>query len=120
MFKRLVWFGIGAAAGASGAVWAEQQVRRRLDALGPDHVVSAAGRSAKRVGRTVADAVAEGRAAMREREDELTLRRDVRAGLREVPQGRPGSTDRSRHATTAGSRPRRGPADPGPTRPARW
>lgn len=132
MFKRIVWFGIGAAAGASGAVWAEQQVRRRLDALGPDHVVSAAGRSARRVGRTVADAVAEGRAAMREREDELTSRRDARAGLRPVPPDRAGPPERagptgrslppesSRHAAAGTSRPRRGPADPGPTRPARW
>ncbi len=120
MFKRIVWFGIGAAAGATGAVWAEQQVRRRLDALGPDHVVSAAGRGARRVGRTVADAVAEGRAVMREREDELTSRRDARAASRPVPGSRAGTADRPRHGAGGAARPRRGPADPGPTRPARW
>ena len=78
MFKRVVWFGLGAAAGASGVVWAEQQVRRRLEELGPDHVVHLAGRSARRVGRSVLDAVAEGRSTMVETEDELRARRDRR------------------------------------------
>jgi hypothetical protein len=61
VFKRLVWMGIGAAAGATGTVWAQQQVRRRIDALGPDHLVVTAGNTARKVGRSVADAVSEGR-----------------------------------------------------------
>lgn len=107
MFKRVVWFGIGAAAGAAGTVWAEQQVRRRMDALGPDHLVVTAGNTAKRVGRTVADAVSEGRSTMREREDELRARRDRRG-----PDARDVSV-RPTHRTV-GSRPDR------PTRPATW
>jgi hypothetical protein len=78
VFKRVVWFGLGAAAGASGVVWAEQQVRRRIEELGPDHVVTLAGRSARRVGRSLLDAVAEGREVAADTEDELRARRDQR------------------------------------------
>lgn len=102
VFKRLTWFGIGAAAGASGVVWAQQKVRRQLDALGPDHIVVTAGNHARKVtrqvGRTVTGAVNEGRSAMREREDELTARRDGRQGT--VRDHRPQAAR--------------------PTRPARW
>ena len=77
--KRLFWMGVGAAAGASGTVWAQQKVKRQLEALGPDSVVagrrcvaSAAGSRTKAVGRpSVVDAASEGRSTMREREDEL-------------------------------------------------
>ncbi len=84
VFKRLTWFGIGAAAGATGYVWAQQRVRRELDALGPDHLVvvaaNQAGRVTRQAARSVAGAVVEGRSAMREREDELISRRDARRG----------------------------------------
>ncbi len=89
MFKRVVWFGLGAAAGASGVVWAEQQVRRRLEELGPDHVVSLAGRSARRVGRSLLAAVAEGRAVAADTEDELRARRDQRLRAGRPPGERP-------------------------------
>jgi len=82
VFKRLTWFGIGAAAGASGYVWAQQRVRKELDALGPNHLVvvaaGQAGRITKSAAKTVAGAVVEGRSAMREREDELITQRDGR------------------------------------------
>jgi hypothetical protein len=90
VFKRVVWFGLGAAAGASGVVWAEQQVRRRLDDLGPDHVVQVAGRSARRLGRSVLDAVAEGRSTMLDTEDELRARRDRRLAEGRPAEGREG------------------------------
>ncbi len=90
VFKRVVWFGLGAAAGASGVVWAEQQVRRRLEELGPDHVVQLAGRSARRVGRSVLDAVAEGRSTMLDTEDELRARRDRRLAEGRPAEGREG------------------------------
>lgn len=92
MFKRVVWFGMGAAAGASGVVWAEQKVRRRLEELGPDHLAVLAGNSARRVGRSVLDAVADGRLTMREREDELRARRDLR--LREGRTATPAPSPR--------------------------
>ena len=97
MFKRVVWFGMGAAAGASGVVWAEQKVRRRLEELGPDHLAVLASHSARRVGRSVLDAVADGRLTMREREDELRALRD-----RRMREGRP---------TAEGTAPPRGGAN---------
>ncbi|UDY36177.1 hypothetical protein [Dermatobacter hominis] len=116
MFKRLTWFGLGAAAGASGVMWAQQKVRRQIDALGPDHIVVTAGHQArkvsKQVGRTVAGAVVEGRAAMREREDELLARRD--------------GSDAHAWPTSSARSPQRRSGRPGPssadrpTRPARW
>jgi hypothetical protein len=117
VFKRLTWFGLGAAAGATGVMWAQQKVRRQLDALGPDHIVVAASNQARRVskqvGRTVAGAVVEGRAAMREREDELKARRDGR----EPTHVWPTSSARSPRRRTG----RPGPASgERPTRPARW
>jgi hypothetical protein len=69
--RRLFWLGVGAIAGASGTVWAERKVRSRLEMLGPDHMVVTAGNKARDVGRTVVDAVSEGRGAMRDREAEL-------------------------------------------------
>ena len=69
--RRLFWLGVGAVAGASGTIWAEHKVRSRLEQLGPEHLVVTAGNKARDVGRSVADAVAEGRGAMRDREAEL-------------------------------------------------
>ena len=104
VFKRLTWFGIGAAAGASGYVWAQQRVRKELDALGPDHLVviaaGQAGRITKSAARTVAGAVVEGRSAMRDREDELLAQRDGRrrgGRDRNTTEGR-GRSDRVDHS----------------------
>lgn len=69
--RRLFWLGVGAIAGASGTIWAEHKVRTRIEQLGPEHLVVTAGNKARDVGRSVVDAVAEGRGAMREREAEL-------------------------------------------------
>jgi hypothetical protein len=78
--RRLFWLGVGAVAGASGTIWTERKVRRRLDALQPDHLVVQAGGRARDVGRSVLDAVAEGRGAMREREVQLRDRLELRGG----------------------------------------
>lgn len=69
--RRLFWMGVGAVAGVSGTVWAERKVKAQLDALQPDALVVTAGHKAKAVGRSVVDAVVDGRGAMREREAEL-------------------------------------------------
>ena len=69
--RRLFWMGVGAVAGVSGTVWAERKVKAQLDALQPDALVVTAGHKAKAVGRSVVDAVVEGRGAMRDREAEL-------------------------------------------------
>lgn len=72
--RRLFWMGVGAAAGASSTVWVQRRVRERLDELGPEQVLAAAGRSARSVGRTVIAAVSEGRDGMTERELEMRQR----------------------------------------------
>lgn len=69
--KRLFWLGVGAAAGASGTVWAQRKVRGHIDELGADQVVAVAGRGARSVGRTMKAALNEGRVGMTERELEL-------------------------------------------------
>ena len=74
--RRLFWIGVGAAAGASGTIWTQRRVKEQLDNLGPETVVAIAGKGARAIGRTVNAAVSEGRAAMAEREGELTRRRD--------------------------------------------
>ncbi len=107
--RRLFWLGVGAVAGASGTVWAERRVKARLEALQPDHLVVAAGnraldagRSAAGTGRSMLDAVAEGRDAMREREAELRgrydgperTRRDAPASRRSVSRRSAASSPR--------------------------
>ncbi len=72
--RRLFWVGVGAAAGASSTVWVQRRVRERLDDMGAEQVVAAAGRGARSVGRTVMAAVSEGRDGMAERELEMRQR----------------------------------------------
>lgn len=74
--RRLFWFGVGAATGASGTVWLERKVRARLEALQPDHLVVTAQDRARSMGRSVVDAMSEGRGAMRDRESQLRRRYD--------------------------------------------
>ena len=64
MFKRVIWFSVGAAAGAAGTVWTERTVKRQLERAKPSHVVHTARRA-------VRAAVDEGKVAAREREIEL-------------------------------------------------
>lgn len=87
--RRLFWLGVGAVAGASGTIWAEHKVRARLEQLGPEHLVVTAGNKARDVGRSVADAVAEGRGAMRDREREL--RREYDPAARGASHRKPAS-----------------------------
>ncbi len=69
--KRLFWLGVGAAFGATGTVWAERKVKNQIEALAPDQLVIRAGQKAGDAGRSILDAVSEGRDAMRARETEL-------------------------------------------------
>lgn len=73
MFKRVIWFGIGAAAGTVGTVWTERKVREQLDRARPAAVVES-------LQRTVRAALDEGRAAARQREGDLRARYGGRAG----------------------------------------
>lgn len=76
--KRVTWFVTGVAAGATGAGYATRKVKRTAAQLAPANVAKGAADRARRRGRQVADAVREGRIAMRAREDELKARRDAR------------------------------------------
>ncbi len=106
--RRLFWLGIGTVAGAAGTVWTERKVKERLDALAPEHAVKVAAEKAKDAGRTVVEAVTEGRAAMAEREQELRARRDDRRpgagpGLR-VVDGTGATAPRTASGTRAARR----------------
>lgn len=95
--KRLFWMGVGAVAGAGGTIWAERKVRSQIEALSPDQLVVRAGRRAGDAGRSLIEAVSEGRQAMRTREDELRTRYNVRHPadpIRASEQYRPRSIQR--------------------------
>ncbi|MEX0767191.1 MAG: hypothetical protein WD029_01800 [Microthrixaceae bacterium] len=72
--KRLFWLSVGVAAGASGTVWVERQVKSRLESLQPEHLAVQAQKRAVSVGKHLLDAAIEGRSAMRDRESELRAR----------------------------------------------
>lgn len=74
MFKRVIWFGVGAAAGASGSVWAQRKVKAQIERVQPSRLVESAG-------DVVRQAVRDGRDAMRDREFDLRQR----YGLDPVP-----------------------------------
>jgi hypothetical protein len=67
MFKRLVWFSLGAGAGFGGSVYVQRRVRAVAARLTPPTVVGSVGRSARRLGGDVRDAVHEGRRAAGDR-----------------------------------------------------
>ena len=75
---RLTWFAGGVAAGAVGAGYAKRKVRRTAAQIAPASAVRGLADRARSTGRVVADAVREGREAMRYHEDELRARRDGR------------------------------------------
>jgi hypothetical protein len=78
--KRIVWFGMGAGAGALGAVWGITSLRRANQRLTADALPRVAGERVREIGSDLRAAVVEGRDAMRARERELTeTRRSARA-----------------------------------------
>ncbi len=83
MFKRTIWFTVGAASGAGASVYAYVRLREERGRLAPDRVadtlvgtVRTVGRGARTVGLAVGDnvraAVADGRLAMADAEDRIT------------------------------------------------
>ncbi|MFM8381541.1 MAG: hypothetical protein ACKOA6_06030 [Actinomycetota bacterium] len=92
MIKRLMWFTSGVAAGAGAVVLLGKRIRRRVASLTPVKVAERGLRRARDLGASVRDAVAEGAAAMRQREQELRGRLDGR----ERSEGRTSTEDRSK------------------------
>jgi hypothetical protein len=86
MFKRVRWTLFGAAAGVGGSIWAQRKIRRQVARYLPDQVVSDARARVARTTDDVRAAVAEGRAAMVEREAEL--RAQLRGETGKRPPGR--------------------------------
>ncbi len=66
MFKRVIWVGAGFSAGLGSSYWVKRAVNRRIQRYVPADVRVAVGTGARRAGRTVRTAVAEGRATMKE------------------------------------------------------
>ena len=79
MIRRVTWFVGGVAAGAAGAGYAKRKVKATATALAPSNIAKQTVNKVRNQGRTVVDAVREGRAAMSAREDELKARRDARS-----------------------------------------
>ena len=77
MFKRVIWMGMGAAAGSAATVWTQRKVRAQLDRARPRAVVDRALDGIDGVRETVAAAFEEGRSTMRA--SETQMRRDVDA-----------------------------------------
>ena len=71
MFKRVIWFGGGMAAGAGATIWAAHKVREQIDRAKPSHLAVVAADAARAAGTVVRDALSEGRVAARAREVEL-------------------------------------------------
>jgi hypothetical protein len=80
LFRRIFWVGTGVSMGFGGAMWIRRRIQRAVEAVMPKRVQKQVARRAQRAGGSVAGAVSEGRAAMRQREAELR---------RQYPAGRP-------------------------------
>jgi hypothetical protein len=78
MMKRLTWFAGGVVAGAIGAGQAKRKVKAVASELTPVQVARRASDRVRRRGHDVAEAVREGRRAMRLKEVELRARVDGR------------------------------------------
>lgn len=76
--RRVVWFASGVAAGVAGAGYAKRKVASAANRLRPSNVARSATGAARRGSRRAADAVREGVAAARRRENELRAERDGR------------------------------------------
>lgn len=77
MPKRVTWFVVGAAAGATGSLYARRKARKAVERMQPTNVAKVAVVKARSSGRNVVDALKEGREAMRAKEAEL---RDLQEG----------------------------------------
>ncbi|HUR23405.1 MAG TPA: hypothetical protein VMZ73_05995 [Acidimicrobiales bacterium] len=80
MFKRLLWLCIGVGFGFGVSFWLTRLVREKVARYGPERVSQDVTGAVREIGSTVRAALADGVAAMREREAEL------RESLNEPPR----------------------------------
>lgn len=71
MFRRLFWLAIGAGFGFGVSFWLMRVVRSTVGRYSPERVSADLAGALRRFGADVREAVAEGREAMREREEQL-------------------------------------------------
>jgi hypothetical protein len=71
MFRRLFWLMMGAGFGFGMSFWLTRFVRETAARYAPERVSADLAGALRGIGTDVRAAVADGRAAMREREDEL-------------------------------------------------
>ena len=69
--RRLFWVGIGLGVGAASTILASRFVRRQTAKVAPATLAREARGSMLDLAKLVSDSVAEGKAAMQEKEDEL-------------------------------------------------
>jgi hypothetical protein len=69
--RRLFWVALGIGAGAAGAVMTLRFVRRQAQKVAPATVAREARGGMMDLSKLVAESIAEGKRAMREKEDEL-------------------------------------------------
>ena len=82
MFKRVIWLGLGAAAGSAGTVWTQRKVKEQIDRARPSAILDRARSGVGELRDTLGAAIEEGRTAMRDSEREM--RGDV--GRRAAPR----------------------------------
>lgn len=71
MFRRLFWLCIGAGFGFGASFWLMRWVRETAARYAPERVSTELANTVKELGADLRAAVAEGRVAMREREQDL-------------------------------------------------
>jgi hypothetical protein len=73
MLKRVSWFVTGAVAGIAGAGFAKRKVKQTAAQLAPANIAKSAAGKVREKAHDVADAVRDGREAMRAKESELRV-----------------------------------------------
>ncbi len=74
--RRLFWLAVGLGAGVAGAVMTMRMARRQAEKVAPSRLAREARAGIMDLAKLVAESLAEGQRAMREREEEL--RRELR------------------------------------------
>jgi hypothetical protein len=81
MMRRVTWFVAGAASGVAGGAYAQRKIKSTAARLAPSNVVRQAGRKARTRGQDLVEAVREGRAAMRRKEQTMRDERQPEAAV---------------------------------------
>jgi hypothetical protein len=71
VFKRLFWLALGVGFGFGLSFWLTRYLREAIARYGPERLASDLAGAARSLGEDLRAAVADGRDAMREREDEI-------------------------------------------------